>query len=145
MKRKHLSLICAVILTALIFAGCSTRNETARSLSADDMIGILGMDYEGMKTSIGTLERDKDERRAVNYSYNRNILGKDTDFSLSMGADDKVDRIVIYTDKKNVEDWRSAFGLKYGLSASDVWRDDDTEVRITDTGDRAVIYIQRAA
>ncbi len=145
MKRNHLFLICAVLLTAMIFAGCSTRNETAKSLSADDMIGILGMDYERMKSSIGTQELDRDERRAVNYSYKRNILGTDTDFSLTMGQDDKVERIVIYTDKKLLEDWRSALGNKYGLSASDVWRDDDTQVRITDNGDRAVIFIEKAA
>ena len=96
-----------------------------------------------MKQSIGTLSADENEARAKSYRYTRSVMGSNTDFSLTMDDNDKVEKIVVYTDENGLKTWKNELGLKYGVSASNTWRDDKTKISVSDVGDTKMIFIEK--
>lgn len=143
MRRKTAAGAVAVLLLLTALFGCGARKDTAMDLSANDIINVLGADYDTMKRSIGTNISDNDAKRAKSYRYTRSIMGADTDFSLTMDDDDKVEKIIVYTDEKGLKTWKDELGLKYGVPAADTWRDGDTKVRVSDVGDTKMIFIEK--
>ncbi len=146
MKKKLLLLLCIMIASSAFLAACSARNNENGDLTANDLVGIIGKGYNEMKGTIGEMAEDADEMRGSSYSYNRSILGRDSEISITMDdTGDKVERVIIYTDKDSLEDWRNHLGENFGVGANDLWNNDNAKIRILDGGERGVIYIEKAA
>lgn len=146
MKRKLFLLICGMLAVSAFFAGCTARVDKNDDLTADDLVGMIGTGYNDFKRAIGTLEDDVEEMASSRYSYKRSIFGSDSNISVTMDENgDKVERVVVYTDKDNLDEWRSAFGNKYGKGTMDKWDDGKTRVSITDNGKTGIISIEKIA
>jgi hypothetical protein len=146
MKKKLLILMCIMIASTAFLAACKARNDKNDDITANDLVGVIGKGYNEMKNAIGEMAEDMNEMRGSSYSYKRNILGKDSEISISMDENgDKVERIIVYTDKESLDDWRDHLGQNFGVGANDLWNSDHAKVRILDGGDRGVIYIEKAA
>ena len=146
MKKKVLLVLCVMIASSAFLAACSARNNKDGDLTANDLVGIIGKGYNEMKDAIGEMAEDADEMRGSSYSYNRSILGRDSEISVTMDdTGDKVERVIIYTDKESLDDWRNHLGESFGVGANDLWNNDNAKIRILDGGERGVIYIEKAA
>ena len=146
MKKKFLILMCIMIASTAFLAACKARNDKTDDLTANDLVGVIGKGYNEMKEAIGEMAEDMNEMRGSSYSYKRTILGRDSEISVSMDdSGDKVERVIIYTDKDSLDDWRDHLGQSFGVGSNDLWNSDNAKVRILDGGDRGVIYIEKAA
>ena len=146
MKRKLFLLICGIVAVSAFFAGCTARVNKDNDLSADDIVGLVGAKFDDFKKTIGNVEQDIADAGSARYSYKRSILGIDSNIAVTMDSKgDKVERVVVYTDKEHIDKWRSVLGKRYGEGISDSWKDDHTRVKITDDGKTAIISIENIA
>ncbi len=146
MKRKLFLLICGIVAVSAFFAGCTARIDKDNDLSADDLVGLVGAKFDDFKKTIGNIEQDITNEGSGRYSYNRSVMGIDSNIAVTMDSKgDKVERVVVYTDKEHLDKWRSVLGERYGEGVSDSWKDEHTRVRITDSGNRAIISIENIA
>lgn len=146
MKKNFLILMCILIASTAFLAACKARNDKTDDLTANDLVGVIGKGYNEMKSAIGEMAEDMNEMRGSSYSYNRSILGKDAEISVTMDENgDRVERVIVYTDKEHLDEWRTHLGESFGVGANDLWNSDNAKVRILDGGERGVIYFEKAA
>jgi len=146
MKRKLFLLICGIIAVSAFFAGCTARVDKDDDLSADDIVGMIGVGFDDYRRTMGNLDDELQQAGSARYSYNRSVMGMDTNIAVTMDKDgEKVERVVVYTDKENLDKWREVFGDRYGKSTSDRWDDGKTKVSITDSGKTGIISIEKIA
>lgn len=146
MKRKLFLLICGILAVSAFFAGCTARTDKNNDLSADDIVGMVGIGYNDFRRTMGNLDDDLDHAGSARYSYNRRIMGLDSNIAVTMDKDgEKIERVVVYTDKENLDKWRDVLGDKYGKGTSDRWNDGKTKVSITDSGKTGIITIEKFA
>ena len=146
MKKKFLLLLCIMMASTAFLAACSARNDKNANLTANDLVGVIGKGYKEMKNAIGEMAEDMNEIRSSSYSYTRKILGRDAEISISMDdSGDKVERIIIYTDKESLDDWRNHLGENFGVGANDLWNNENAKIRVMDGGERGVIYIEKSS
>ena len=146
MKKKFLILMCVLIASTAFLAACKARNDKNIDITANDLVGVIGKGYNELKMAIGEMADDMNEMRGSSYSYKRNILGKDAEIAVTMDENgNKVEKVIIYTDKESLDDWRRHLGESFGVGANDLWNSNNAKVRILDGGERGVIYIEKMA
>lgn len=146
MKRKLFLLVCGIIAVSAFFAGCTARVDKADDLSADDLVGMIGSGFDDFRKAMGNLEDDVEQMGSARYSYNRSVMGTDSNIAVTMDENgNKVEKVVVYTDKEHLDKWRGVLGNKYGKGVNDRWDDGKTRVSITDSGKTGIISIEKIA
>ena len=146
MKRKLFLLICGIVAVSAFFAGCTARVDKGNDMSADDIVGMVGIKYDDFRRAMGNIEEDVNRSGSERYSYNRSIMGLDSNIVVAMDEDgEKVERVVVYTDTENLDKWRDVLGSKYGKSTTDRWHDGKTKVSIINSGKTGIITIEKYA
>ena len=146
MKRKLFLLICGIVAVSAFFAGCTARVDKDNDLSADDIVGMVGVGFDEFKKTMGNIDEEIEHSGSARYSYNRSVLGIDSNIAVTMDSKgDKIERVVVYTDKEHLDKWRDVLGDKYGKGVSDRWDDGKTRVSITDSGKTGIISIEKIA
>lgn len=146
MKRKLFLLICGIVAVSAFFAGCTARVDKDNDLSADDIVGMVGVGFDEFKKTMGNIDEEIKHSGSARYSYNRSVLGIDSNIAVTMDSKgDKIERVVVYTDKEHLDKWRDVLGDKYGKGVSDRWDDGKTRVSITDSGKTGIISIEKIA
>ena len=146
MKRKLFLLICGIVAVSAFFAGCTARVDKTADMSADDLVGMIGVGYDDFRRSMGEVDDGINRSGSARYSYNRSVMGFDSNIVVAMDENgEKIERVVVYTDKENLDKWRDVLGDKYGKSTLDRWKDKTTRVSIMESGKTGIISIEKLA
>ncbi len=146
MKRKLFLLICGIVAVSAFFAGCTARVDKDDDLSADDLVGMVGARFDDFKKTMGNLDEGLARTGSAGHSYKRSVMGIDSNIAVTMDpTGDRVERVVVYTDKEHLDKWRSVLGKRYGEGMSDRWEDGKTRVSINSSGKTAIISIEKIA
>jgi len=160
LKKQRIALTLALAFLMASLTGCAgIRNGSRMSatepraaqdtLSARHLAGLIGLSDEDVHRTLGTASRDGIATEGTGREH-RTLYGKQSNFDVRYGDDDRVRQVTVTVDKADALRWRQELNALYGTHTASTegryhWQDALTRIDMTEQGDAVHITITGTA